>query len=137
MLTTSVKKSFDDQGNKFINQYLVHPQVIGRGSFAKVKVCEHNNKKLAIKIFSKMLLKKKKEYYSKEDGGMGYRDALQLVYKEIEVMNKLDHQNIVNLSEVIDDPEIDRLYLIIDYAQFGQLMDWDETKITFSPFDCR
>ena len=42
---------------------------------------------------------------------MGYKDALQEVAKEIAVMKKLDHPNVIRLHEVIDDEDKDKLYM--------------------------
>lgn len=42
---------------------------------------------------------------------MSYKDALQEVAKEIAVMKKLDHPNVVRLHEVIDDEDKDKLYM--------------------------
>lgn len=42
---------------------------------------------------------------------MGYKDALQNVLREIAIMKKLDHPNVVQLHEVIDDEEGDKLYM--------------------------
>ena len=49
----------------------------------------------AVKVFTKSLLKKKREYYRKKEGGMAYTDALQNVLKEIAIMKKLEHPNVI------------------------------------------
>lgn len=36
---------------------------------------------------------------------MAYKDALQNVLKEIAIMKKLDHPNVIKLYEVMDDDE--------------------------------
>jgi serine/threonine protein kinase len=65
-----------------------------------------------VKIFRKSTLKKKKEYFrKKEGGGMGVKDQLQNVQREIALMKKLQHPFLVQLYEVIDDDEGDKLYL--------------------------
>lgn len=38
-------------------------------------------------------------------------NPLQRVYREIAILKKLDHPNIVKLVEVLDDPDEDKLYL--------------------------
>ncbi len=43
------------------------------------------------------------------------RTALNDVEREIAIMKKLDHPNVVKLIEVLDDPTHDRLYIIMEY----------------------
>ena len=38
-------------------------------------------------------------------------DALQNVQKEIAIMKKLEHPNVIQLYEVIDDKDSDKLYM--------------------------
>ena len=38
-------------------------------------------------------------------------NPLERVYREIAILKKLDHPNVVKLVEVLDDPEEDNLYL--------------------------
>ena len=38
-------------------------------------------------------------------------NPLERVYREIAILKKLDHPNVVKLVEVLDDPEEDKLYL--------------------------
>ena len=40
-----------------------------------------------------------------------YKSAFENVLKEIDIMNQLDHQNIIKLYEVINDEEDDKLYM--------------------------
>jgi serine/threonine protein kinase len=47
------------------------------------------------------------------------------VYKEIEIMKKLDHPNIIKLYEIIDDPNSEKLYLIMPVADYGESIEWD------------
>lgn len=47
---------------------------------------------------------------------MGYKDALMNVQREIAIMKKLDHPNVVRLHEVIDDEEGDKLYMSILFS---------------------
>ena len=42
---------------------------------------------------------------------MGFKDALMDVKREIAIMKKLCHSNVVKLHEVIDDDEGDKLYM--------------------------
>mmetsp|Transcript_18672 Transcript_18672/g.17787 ORF Transcript_18672/g.17787 Transcript_18672/m.17787 type:complete len:201 (+) Transcript_18672:250-852(+) len=78
---------------------------------------------------------KKREYFRKQEGGMGYKDQLQNVRREIAIMKKLEHPNVVQLYEVIDDEEGDKLYMVMDYGQFGEVMKWDTKNYYFAPYD--
>ena len=40
---------------------------------------------------------------------------------EVAVMKKLRHKNIVTLHEVIDDPEAEKLYLVMQYVDKGPI----------------
>jgi serine/threonine protein kinase len=40
-----------------------------------------------------------------------YKDALEDVKREIAIMKKLNHPNVIKLHEVIENPEIDKLYM--------------------------
>lgn len=39
----------------------------------------------------------------------------QVVDREMSCLTKIDHINIIKLHEVIDDPNTDKVYLIMDY----------------------
>jgi [calcium/calmodulin-dependent protein kinase] kinase len=43
------------------------------------------------------------------------------------------HTNIIRLFEVIDDPNDDKLYLVLEYASRGQIMDYNERNKQFIP----
>ena len=47
------------------------------------------------------------------------------VYREIAVMKKLDHPNVVKLVEVLDDPEDDNLYMVFEYLEGGEVGNID------------
>jgi calcium/calmodulin-dependent protein kinase kinase 2 len=61
-------------------------------------------------------------------------DSLYLVRGEIAIMKKLNHENVVKLIEVLDDPKGDSLYMgtsylmlhlmqVIEYCKHGPVMD--------------
>ncbi|CAK7563836.1 MAG: hypothetical protein SEPTF4163_001713 [Sporothrix epigloea] len=51
------------------------------------------------------------------------QDALYLIREEIAVMKKLNHPNLVELIEVLDDPEQDSLYMVMEMCKKGVIMD--------------
>jgi serine/threonine protein kinase len=62
---------------------------------------------------------------------MTFTTALDEIYSEIEIMKLLDHDNIVKLHEVIDDPASDKLYLIIPLAEYGEIISWNSKEDRF------
>jgi [calcium/calmodulin-dependent protein kinase] kinase len=50
-------------------------------------------------------------------------DALYLIREEIAIMKKLHHPNVVQLIEVLDDPEEDSLYLVLEMCKKGVVMN--------------
>ncbi len=49
--------------------------------------------------------------HRKSSGGKAREDPLQKVYREIAIMKKLDHPNVVKLVEVLNEQEADHLYM--------------------------
>ena len=50
-------------------------------------------------------------------------------------MKKLNHPNVIKLHEVIHDDSKDKLYIIMGFAENGQLIEWDEQKGKFYYLD--
>lgn len=113
------------KGLKQINQYQII-KLLGEGSSCKVKLVLNleNNEKFALKCFNKSLLKKRTKLIKTADGSNkkkkfkekikiepSYKTALQDVYREIEIMKKLDNKNIIKLFEIIDQKDGNGLYM--------------------------
>jgi calcium/calmodulin-dependent protein kinase kinase 2 len=49
-------------------------------------------------------------------------NALHLIREEIAIMKKLNHPNVVSLVEVLDDPEEDSLYMVLEMCKKGVVM---------------
>ena len=60
-----------------------------------------------------------------------FTTALDDVYKEIEIMKRLDHPNIIKLYEIIDDPNSEKLYLVMPVADYGESIEWEPC---FNPY---
>lgn len=56
---------------------------------------------------------------SEEDGNYQLQDELR---REVAIMKKLKHRNVVRLIEVIDDPSSQKMYVVQEYVQ-SNLMD--------------
>lgn len=66
-------------------------------------------------------------------------DALFLIREEIAIMKKLNHPNLVSLIEVLDDPEEDSLYMVLEMCKKGVVMKvgLDEAAVPYSEEMCR
>ena len=53
-------------------------------------------------------------------------------------MKKLEHENLVSLHEVIDDEDDDQLFMILEFVEGGNLLDWNEDERCFysTHFQC-
>jgi len=60
-------------------------------------------------------------------------EELQLLQREIDIMQKLDHKNIISLEEVYD--EKDTIYLVMELVSGGELFDQIVTRGTYSEND--
>ncbi|XP_022236769.1 calcium/calmodulin-dependent protein kinase kinase 1-like, partial [Limulus polyphemus] len=69
----------------------------------------------AMKILSKKKLMKRAGMFGRtppiRDGKRRVSHPLMPVYREIAILKKLNHPNIVKLIEVLDDPDEDNLYM--------------------------
>lgn len=67
------------------------------------------------------------------------KDALFLIREEIAIMKKLNHPNLVSLIEVLDDPEEDSLYMVLEMCKKGVIMKvgLEETATPYSEEQCR
>ncbi|XP_055712658.1 calcium/calmodulin-dependent protein kinase kinase 1 isoform X2 [Phlebotomus papatasi] len=121
-LRESVRISIEQSGSFIqLNQYKLLDQ-IGQGSYGLVKLAysEEDSTHYAMKILSKRKLLKKAGLFSR--GPRKTTSPLDRVYKEIAVLKKLDHPNIVKLIEVLDDPLEDSLYLVFELVQQGEVL---------------
>lgn len=132
--TATVRVTRDEEGRKVVNEYVILGR-LGAGAFGTVKLCErfvpgHPSRRFALKVFNKLLLRKRKEY-RQTASGMVACPALERVQHEVEVMRTLYHPNIALLFEVMDAPDCDKLYLVLEYMDLGALMTWDPDSMRF------
>lgn len=67
------------------------------------------------------------------------QDSLFLIREEIAIMKKLNHQNLVRLIEVLDDPEEDSLYMVLEMCKKGVVMKvgLNENASPYTKEECR
>lgn len=102
-------------GRKLINNYEIVDE-LGRGAHGKVKLGRNlaTHEYVAIKIV---------ERYSKKRrlGKLG--NAEDKVKKEVAILKKARHPNIVALLEVIDDPARKKVYIVLERVALGEI-EW-------------
>ncbi|KAM5125402.1 serine/threonine-protein kinase SIK2-like [Mantella aurantiaca] len=83
-------------------------RTLGKGNFAVVKLARHRvtNTQVAIKIIDKTRLD---------------RTNLEKIYREIQIMKRLRHPNIIRLYQVMETR--DMIYIVTEYAKNGELFD--------------
>eukprot|EP00268_Persea_americana_P062882 TRINITY_DN809_c0_g1_i15.p1 TRINITY_DN809_c0_g1~~TRINITY_DN809_c0_g1_i15.p1 ORF type:complete len:278 (+),score=53.21 TRINITY_DN809_c0_g1_i15:373-1206(+) len=107
--TTNLRRGQNAEGKKMINEY-VREHKIGSGSYGKVVLYRSiSGMPFAIKALSKSRLSRVRVAPAET--------AMTDVLREVSIMKRLEHQNIVNLIEVIDDPESDRFYMVLEYVE--------------------
>eukprot|EP00056_Hartaetosiga_gracilis_P013173 m.216177 g.216177 ORF g.216177 m.216177 type:complete len:581 (+) comp13803_c0_seq1:128-1870(+) len=97
-------------------------KLIGKGNFAKVYLAKHkvSGVEVAVKIIEKTNLNP---------------EGLYKVNREVRILKKLNHPNIVKLYEVCDTPK--KLYLIMEYASGGEVFDYLVDKGRMKEKDAR
>ncbi|EXF77338.1 hypothetical protein CFIO01_12630 [Colletotrichum fioriniae PJ7] len=139
----------DGSSHHRINQYVIKEE-IGRGSYGAVHLAtDQFGTEYAVKEFSKVRLRKRAQSnilrqgarrpqrfaprvslnaplspHFGEEGNAGWNvnDALFFIREEIAIMKKLNHPNLVQLIEVLDDPEEDSLYMVLEMCKKGVVM---------------
>ncbi|KAA6397045.1 MAG: putative Serine Threonine protein kinase [Streblomastix strix] len=139
IFTDTLLKSRDEQsGIRTINQYVVH-QKIGEGAYAKVKlvhIINEPNKVYAMKVVKKDLKKKNRiPSFGNPLGtplGSPFGQARGQDYdinREVALMKKMKHPNIVRLREVIDDNQMRKLYMILELVKGGPCFQYDQEPL--------
>ncbi|KAF4317684.1 hypothetical protein BBO99_00007845 [Phytophthora kernoviae] len=104
----SVTNGGDNNGD-VIGEYVLG-ETIGKGTFGKVRLGLHllTGEKVAIKILEK------KRIVQVAD--------VERVAREIKILKRNRHQNVIQLYEVIDSPE--RIFLIMEHIDGGEMFEY-------------
>jgi len=113
-----------------LNQYKLD-RVLGQGSYGMVKLAynREDEKNYAMKILSKKKLQKKagilfrRPLPNRKEGGKKPEGPLEKIYREIAILKKVDHPNVVKLVEVVDDPMEDNLYMVFELLEKGEVLE--------------
>ncbi|RLU24302.1 hypothetical protein DMN91_002390 [Ooceraea biroi] len=109
--------------NQHLNEYEVQGE-IGKGSFGVVKKVynKYNHTLYAMKILNKKKLMKKAGIFGRVVPGKTSVDPLANVHREIAILKKLDHPNVVKLIEVLDHPDKNNFYLVFELVHRGEIL---------------
>lgn len=103
---------------KLVGKYLLG-DVLGEGSYGKVKECLDSETlaRRAIKILKRKKLKK-------------IHNGEANVQREIRLLNRLNHPNVIHLYDVIHNDEKQKMYLVMDFCVIGlqELLDCSPLK---------
>ncbi|KAK1245166.1 hypothetical protein MKX08_004795 [Trichoderma sp. CBMAI-0020] len=135
----------DGRTHHRINQFVIQDE-IGRGSYGAVHLAtDQFGNEFAIKEFSKVRLRRRAQSIAMRQGPGGPQrrmpgrggamsprlnglrdsersDALFYIREEIAIMKKLNHPNLAQLIEVLDDPDEDSLYIVMEMCKKGVIM---------------
>ncbi|KAH9248325.1 hypothetical protein BASA81_013999 [Batrachochytrium salamandrivorans] len=118
-----------------VNQYILLGR-LGFGGSGEVFECQDEITQIryAIKCFPhKSILRRKLETIRVGRKMTEVGNAFQDLLREVAIMKKTDHENLVKLIEIINDSHIDRLFMILELVEGGPIMDWDHHKCRFLP----
>ncbi|KAH8906817.1 kinase-like protein [Coniochaeta sp. PMI_546] len=104
-------------GRKVINRYEIIDE-LGRGVHGKVKLARNKEtgENVAIKIIPRFSKKRKLGKISTVSNN---RDKSK---REIAILKKIRHPNVVALLEVIDDPELSKIYMVLEHVELGEVV---------------
>ena len=122
LMSVRAKFGVDEVGFDTLNNFTIVEEV-GRGACGKVMLAVDgtNDEKRAIKIIPRHNALARME-----------TDATSML-REVAVMKKLRHRNIVRLYEVIDDPSEDVIYLVMQFIDSGPFVKLSHEDYTCSP----
>lgn len=118
-------KHYDDQGNKYYNEYKFI-SFLGSGTFSKIELVEKDGIKYALKIIDKAFLQSQKNMEFDEEGNVVVNSSLENAAKEIAILKKTNHKNIIRLYEILYCKKNQKIYLILEHCEHGDLIDYDE-----------
>ncbi|GKT53822.1 CAMKK/META protein kinase [Colletotrichum tofieldiae] len=145
-------ESHDGSSHHRINQYIIKEEIGRGSYGAVHLATDQFGTEYAVKEFSKVRLRKRAQsnilrqgarrpqrfahrvslnaplsphfgdFGQESKAGWNVNDALFFIREEIAIMKKLNHPNLVQLIEVLDDPEEDSLYMVLEMCKKGVVM---------------
>lgn len=145
-------ESEDGNSEHYVNQYLIKSEIGRGSFGAVHLAIDQNGIEFAMKEFSKSRLKKRalsaimRQVHPDREGlsntticpeptisirrntvanlydANNLNDPTHLISEEVAIMEKLNHPNLVKLVEILNDPEDDSLYMVLELCSKGVLM---------------
>jgi len=114
------KKLFCKKKDRKVEECYEFGDELGRGGFSIVKKATNRD---SGDVFAIKIIEKKEQT----------EEELNLLHREIDIMRKLKHKNIIGLFEVYD--EKDHIYLVMELVTGGELFDQIVSRGTYSEAD--
>lgn len=114
-MTNIAYTTTDDVGMKMLNNYIIM-ETLGQGACGKVKLAFSVDRGISVAV--KAVRRPKNDRHRL---GRAADAQFRSLLREIAIMKNLRHKNIVSLYEVIDDPEANKLYLVMQYVDNGPI----------------
>jgi serine/threonine protein kinase len=73
-----------------------------------------------------MLQNKKKGFRRDEEGNVIVDNLLQDALREIAILKKMNHNNVIRLHEIIHDDEMGEIMLVLDYCSLGHIIQIED-----------
>ena len=112
VFSNSMQRTKDAEGKLIVTQHNEYRMLkkIGRGAQGKVKLVQstRDGRQYAAKMLMRSSLTKRRP------GAKGALTPMELLHREISIMGRLSSPHVVNLFEVIDDPEQKDVYMIME-----------------------
>ena len=123
-------KHYDEEGNKYYNEYKFI-KFLGSGAFSKIELVEKDGQQYAMKIIDKEFLQSQKNMEFDENGNLVINSSFENALKEIAILKKTNHPNIIRLYEIMYCNKNKKIYLILEHCEHGDLLLYDEDNNKF------
>ncbi|KAG5480545.1 hypothetical protein LSCM1_06249 [Leishmania martiniquensis] len=96
-------------------KYVLYGYELGRGSYSTVRLCYNlwDGHFYAVKVLDRVRLKRRQ---------LGSEASLCKIEREIAMMKQVQHKNIIALHEVIRDPSMRYVYLVLELAESREVL---------------
>ncbi|KAG8527926.1 uncharacterized protein KY384_006842 [Bacidia gigantensis] len=126
--THKLNKDIDPiSGRKVLNNYELIEK-LGSGQHGTVK--RGRNLQTGDSVAVKIVRRASKKLRLGKGG-----DPNEMIKKEIAILKKARHPHVVSLYEVIDDPEYDKVYLVLEFVERGEIVWRKKTEQAIAQFE--